>query len=134
MEAMNEVRLKVVTVAIIEDGCFSALCWDGKPFAVSLERTFQELYVVIPAGVHKCTATTFHRGGYATFEIEVEGHKRVLFHKGNWEGDSEGCMLIGEEYGTLHDKPAIIHSGQGFTELMRLAEGLTEFYMQVTGR
>jgi hypothetical protein len=40
----------------------------------------------------------FNRGGYNTYEIRVDGHSRILFHKGNYAKDTEGCVLLGSYF------------------------------------
>lgn len=132
--------LELKTVAIRDDGCFSVLLWDGRPFAVSLERTFSDgeaahgKRLVIPAGILVCKRTQYHRGGYPTYEIEVEGHERVLFHKGNKEEDSLACVLVAESFTLLNGKTAVGDSGGGFNEFMQLANGRERFTMLVSGR
>jgi hypothetical protein len=124
-------RLVLRTVALLPAGCFGVLLWDGVPFAVSLERTFDDLAVVIPAGVHRCTHTHFERGGYDTFEVDVPGHARVLLHKGNVETESKGCILLGRCFGVLNGAPAILDSRTAFADFMTLAKDLTEFDLEV---
>ena len=133
-----EPRLEIKTVAVRDDGCYSALLWDGRPFAVSVERTFDGNRVVLPAGDFVCK-----RGGhrlsngipFETFEITgIPGHTGVLFHKGNWETDSEGCVLVGESYAVISGREAIADSKGGFNELMKLTEGLDEFVVRVSCR
>ena len=102
---------------IHEEGAFGMLCGnDGLPFAVTLERTFENQRVVIQDGVHIAKKTKYLKGGYETFEIEVPGHDRVLLHKGNVETDSLGCVLIGEAFENIEGKPGISQSSHGFTE------------------
>jgi hypothetical protein len=133
-------RLELKTVAIREDGVFGALLWDGKPFAVTVERTFDPgeaahgKPIVIQNGVYRCSASWYNKGGYPTYEIHVPGHTRVLFHKGNTEADSLGCVLIGESFGALSGKTAVLNSKGGFEEFMCLANGIPEFYLEVSGR
>lgn len=146
-------RLELKTISIIPDGCFSALLWDNRPFGVAVERTFEAgeaehgKQVVIPAGIVRCTASRYHKGGYPTFELHVEGHTRVLFHKGNREEASEACVVVGEQFGGYNritkaysahcgptDQVAVLASGSAFDELMSLAAGLSEFYALVSGR
>lgn len=56
----------------------------------------------IPAGTYRCTRTIFYRTGEQTFEITgVPGRSRILFHAGNTEEDVEGCVLLGEDFGSL---------------------------------
>ena len=66
---MPEHILELKTVAILDEGCFGVLLWGGKPFAVSLERTFDNGRPIIPQGSYLCTESYFHHGGYPTYEI-----------------------------------------------------------------
>lgn len=127
-------RLEIVTVAIRDDGCFSVLKWDGRPFAVSVERTFEDRRVVVPAGILRCERSFFHHGGYATFEILVTGHDHVLFHKGNREADSLACLCVAESFGEIGGQTAVIDSKGGFNEFMQLTAGLESFDVLVRGR
>jgi len=122
---------ELVRVAKHEDGAFGVLLQHGLPFAVTLEHTFDD-EVIIPPGEYPCCRTVFRKKGYATFEIFVPGHSRVLFHIGNLEEDSRGCILIGQEYGTLQGKPAVLLSRLGFNEFMGRAVGLSEFQLRVS--
>lgn len=132
--------LELKTVAIRPDGCFSVMLWVGRPFAVSVERTFDAgeaehgKRIVIPAGVHRCRRSKYFKGGYDTYEIEIAGHTRVLFHKGNLEQHSEACVIVAESFGTLSGQTAVLNSKGGFDEFMALANGVEEFDMEVSGR
>jgi len=128
------IRLQIKTVALREDGCFSVLLWDGRPFAVSVERTFDDGQPVIGSGMYRCVRDFYHKGGYETFEISIPGHDRVLFHKGNVETESRGCVLIAEKFSALRGALAVLESKEGFEEFMQLTKGLDEFMMEVTGR
>ena len=127
------IRLALKTVAVRDDGCYSALVWDGKPFAVSVEHTFSG-GTILKNGPYMCVASTYFKGGYPTFEIVVPKHSRILFHKGNTELDSIGCVVVGESFGHLNDTTAVLDSKGGFAELMSLAAGLKYFNMEVSGR
>ena len=109
-------RLQLMTASKREDGCFSVMKWktleeeDGRPFAVAVERTFENLRTVIGNGLVLCTRDFYHKGGYETFEIQVEGHDRVLFHRGAIEDHSLACVVVGESFGGL-DKATKQYSG-----------------------
>lgn len=132
--------LQLKTVAVRDDGCYSVILFKGKPFAVSVERTFNPgeaghgKQVVLANGKYRCTATQYHKGGYATYEIHVPGHTRVLFHKGNTEDNSLGCVIVAESFGNLNGKTAVLDSKGGFQELISLVGGTHEFELEVSGR
>ena len=116
---------ELVRVAILPEGAFGVLKHAGMPFAVTLEHTYPfaggRQMLKVPPGRHRCIPTWFHRGSYRTFEIIVEGHSRLLFHRGNLEADADGCILIAESFGLLRGQSGILDSSNGFAEFMRLA-------------
>jgi hypothetical protein len=120
-------------IAVHKEGAFGVLLSDGIPFCVTLERTYDEGHKVvkIPPGRYHCTRSRYHRGGYSTFEITVPGHSRILFHKGNTEDHSDGCVLLGEQFGVLNGKPAILQSGAAFAEFMAKTSNVDAFELHV---
>ena len=124
--------ITIKRVARLGDGCFGVILHLGVPFAVTLERTFEDGNPIIPAGTYLCLPRPYHKGGYDTFEITgVEGHSLLLFHKANWETDLQGCVGIGESYAVLQDRLAIGQSGAGFAEFWHKVKGLTQFEVTV---
>lgn len=130
---MSAIDLKLQRVAKHDKGAFGVLITDtGIPFAVSLERTFVGVEPVIPPGIYLCSKTKFLRGGYDTFEVMgVNGHGRLLFHRGNRETDSAGCVLVAERFDELGGEPAVLESAQGFAEFMRRYGNRSSFYLEV---
>jgi len=126
-------NLSIKRVAILNDGAFGVLLSNGVPFAVTLERTYDPGNTVkIGNGFHECRRSRYNRGGYDTFEIEVPGHERILFHKGNTELHSEGCVLVAESFAVLGDKPGVALSAEGFAEFMRRAADVDSFTLEVS--
>jgi len=124
----------LVRVAQIPSGAFGALLYQGVPIAVTLERTYtvdSVETVKIPPGVWPCTRTRYYRGDYDTYEVHVQGHSRILFHKGNTEGDSEGCILVANSYGELRGDPAVLDSGVGFARFIDRCGGRPTFDLEV---
>lgn len=122
-------------------GAFGMFWFNGEaspvPFAVTLERTYEDagrIFTKIPDGLHLCTRRRYNKGGYDTWEIHVEGHDAILFHKGNKELDSAGCCLIAESFADLDPapgiQPGIADSAGGFGEFMKLTAPLDTFYVE----
>lgn len=122
--------LELKTVAIRPTGTYSVALWGGMPFAVTLEP----YPAIIKNGGYTCTRDFYHHGGYPTYQIHVEGHDRVLFHKGNFVGDTKACVLMGESFAVLGGKEAIADSKHGFEEFMQLTAGVPQFILVVSGR
>jgi len=131
-------RMTLQRVSVRREGAFGVLLNERMiPFAVTLERTYDELdesgevSTKIAPGVYKCSRSYFNRGGYPTYEIEVPGHSRILFHKGNVENDADGCVLVASSFGELRGEDAIIASAAGFAEFMRRASNYNAFELEV---
>ena len=123
-------HFELVRVAVDEAGAFGVLSDSGIPFAVTLERTFGDK-IIVPPGEYLCPRTRFHGGNYATYEVPVPGHDRVLFHIGNLEEDSMGCILVGLQFGFLHGKPGVLLSRLGFRAFMQRAGNHPKVHLRV---
>jgi len=130
------VRLTLATVSIVDAGCFSVLLDEnGYPLIVACERTFADLRPVIPAGVYVCKKRKYNAGGYMTHEITgVAGHSLLLFHRGNKETDSLGCVLTGLYFGMLDGQPCVLNAAAGFDRYWATVGQLDEFELEVSGR
>lgn len=123
---LPEPDLELVRVSVAPEGAFGVLLRGGVPFGpVSVERSYPVAesapngpqLVKIPPGSYRCRKTRYHKGGYDTFEVlDVQGHSRLLFHLGNLEDDSEGCVLLGQRFGMLRGRPGVLQSGLAFAE------------------
>ena len=130
--------MHLTRLAYLEDGCFGALLWDGVPFAVTVERTYPGqrgvASVKIKPGSYKCVRSHYHKGNYDCWQIvggEITLERRILIHKANVEDDLDGCVGVGESFGRLHGKPAVLQSGAAFAELMSLSSNVDEFELAV---
>ena len=123
-------ELKLKRVADNEDATFGVLINGNIPFAVTLEPAWEDNkkgISCIPSGPYSCKRVKSPRFG-DTFEIlDVEGRTHILFHKGNSERNTQGCVLIAEEFGILNGKAAVLASGRGFTEFMSILKEVDEF-------
>ena len=123
-------ELKLKRVAENEDATFGVLVNGDTPFAVTLEPSWEDNkkgISCIPSGPYSCKRVKSPKFG-DTFEIlDVEGRTHILFHKGNSERNTQGCVLIAEEFGRLNGKAAVLASGRGFTEFMSILKEVDEF-------
>jgi len=84
----------------------------------------------IPEGRYRCVpySGTKHKDVYEV--TNVPGRKAILFHMGNFESDTEGCILLGEECGMISGSPAIKHSFESMERFKRLLCN-NDFYLTI---
>ena len=126
--------MRTVTIVRLEEseeGALGSLLIDGKLFCTTLEpdandpEKFQ-----IPPGKYQCRR--FHGWRWKnTFEILVEGHEALLFHAGNEELHTEGCILLGRQPSYLRGNRAILNSQQTFEHFLRKLEDVDEFTLYI---
>jgi len=90
----------------------------------------------IPKGSYECVLGQHQLAGkepFMTFEITgVEGHTGLLFHPGNTDEDSEGCVLMGEKIMKNSNKWIITNSRTSFEHFMQMMEGIERFTLDVS--
>ena len=126
-----------------EDGIFSTCCdMDGNQVMVTLEHAYPSpdgFSPKIPEGSYTCVRGQHRLHGmeedFTTFEITgVAGHEGLLFHWGNFNQDSEGCILVGEQdFESASGQQMITASRAEFAKFMALQEGLDSFTLVVKG-
>lgn len=126
-----------------EDGIFSELMDEsGNLVAVTLDHAYPmdgsfqpKIHLgkfICRRGLHRLENMT---QDFETFEITgIEGHSNILFHVGNFNKDSSGCLLLGTSFGQNGAKGAkmILCSRVAFGQFMKLQEGADEFELLVT--
>lgn len=131
-------------VAYTKDGTFGVLLFGNTPFAVTLERPWlgnRRNVSCIPEGEYtarRCRKSAEYHWKDSpkfgdTFVVQdVPGRSHILFHKGNLDDDTHGCILIGEQFGVLGDSAGILQSGAGFAEFKMLTAELDDFAFHIT--
>jgi hypothetical protein len=106
---------------------------DGYRICYTLEHSYQigsQWDAKLQPGTYKCVKGThqLHDGvGFQTFEVTgVIGHSGILFHKGNLEKDSEGCLLVG----IIMQNDQMVSSGLAFDKFLNLM-GDQDFMLEV---
>lgn len=128
------------------DGIFGELYDEaGNKIAVTLEHAYavtsrdpdKAFAPKIPLGEYLCVRGE-HRlesmdHNFTTFEITgVEGHDNILFHWGNYNHDSSGCVLLGQRVVSTEDGFMITKSRVTFAEFMELQASVDHFVLEVT--
>jgi len=131
-------NLRLLRNKAVQNGVYGTLLDEsGQEVAVTLEHAYLQTdgsyCAKIPKGEYTCVrgqhalpsrpAVTFE-----TFEITgVPGHTGILFHKGNYNTDSEGCVLLGSYMGP----GCILESALAFAHFLDIQAGCDSFALVV---
>ena len=124
-------KAKLVRLETSPQGALGVLILDGEIFCCTLQPDAADLKrFYIPAGKYTCKR--FHGTKWPdTFEIIVQGHTALLFHAGNVEEHSEGCILLGASFGRLKGNRAVLNSGATFSVFMKKLAGIDRFQLEI---
>lgn len=110
---------------------------DSSLSLVTLEHAYLDptgLYYTskLPNGVYECVLGEHTLRGHSPQQLyevtNVPGHTGILFHIGNYNRDSEGCILLGTNKGN----ECITGSATAFKKFMDFQNGLKSFTLTVT--
>lgn len=133
-------NLKLKRIFVSGRGVFSELTDEqGNLIADVCEHAFQQpdnsYDAKVKPGTYTCVRGTHqldHGGPFETFEVTgVTGHFGILYHPGNTEKDSDGCLLLGECFDDSTCPNAVLNSRVAFKEFMDLQQGLDSFTLEV---
>lgn len=110
---------------------------ENKAVAVTLERPWlnnQHDVSCIPAGTF--TALRFPAGSgkrpYDVFKLtNVPGRSDIEIHIGNLPHDTEGCILLGSNFGPVNGQRGITGSAAAFSKFMTSMRGVDTFALVV---
>lgn len=124
-------QAKIVRLEQSSQGALGALLFNNVIFCFTLQPDANDKErFCIPVGDYICKR--FHGTKWPnTFEIVVEGHEALLFHAGNTEVDSEGCILLGSSVFKLKGYRAISNSGLTFKLFMETLQDVNEFPLKI---
>jgi hypothetical protein len=126
-----------------EDGIFGTLKVNDETTLQTLERAYsckpeggsvsQTWAPKVPVGSYTCVRGSHSLSSgdpFDTFEVTgVTGHTGILFHPGNVDADSEGCILLGMiRNGNL----SVLQSRLAFQEFMAALDGIDQFTLEVS--
>ena len=128
--------LRLVRYAFQADGILGHLYdADYQQLACTLEHSYDGK-PKLPAGTYQCVRGKHTLAGrpepFETFEVMgVPGHTGILFHPGNWQGDSNGCILVGRTVSGSDHGCMVTNSRATFYRFMLDLDGMESFMLVV---
>jgi hypothetical protein len=116
-----------------EHGTFGKLFVNGREFCHTLEpadRDNKKNISSIPCGVYQCKPYSSKKYPDVFQICNVPDRTNILFHSGNTDDDTAGCVLLGSTRGKLGNDRAILNSGNTFRKF-RLLMGKMVFRLIV---
>lgn len=135
METYQIVRLSKETAAVR-----GVLLKEWVPICLTLEPPWnknEKNASCIPPGWYECERRPVGPGKTGglpdTFEVEnVKDRDGILFHVGNFADDTEGCILLGESFGTgPNGVPMITSSKSAFVRFHNSLAGQERFGLMI---
>ena len=131
----HPIEVTIKRVALLPDVTLGVLLVNGMPINVILERPWQDnqrQVSCIPAGQYICKRVQSPKFG-DTFEVtNVPGRSAILFHSGNITEDSQGCIIVGENFAVWKNNVAAIEGSKvGFAEFKTVLDGVNEFPLTI---
>jgi len=128
-------QLTIKRIAHTDEGTFGVLIGTyGTPFALTIERPWlnnRSGESCIPTGTYTCRRVQSPHFG-DTFEVtDVPDRTHILFHKGNLMEDSHGCIVIGEQFGRLSGRAAVLSSKAGYNEFKSITNAVDSFPLEI---
>jgi len=128
-------QVKIVRVETdANNGTFGALILGGEMFCITLEPYSRDNALsvsCIPTGQYTCRR--YSSSKYKnTFEVSgVQDRTKILFHAGNIDEHTAGCILLGEKIGKLKGDRAVLNSGKTFDKFLSMLSLADEFKLTI---
>ena len=126
--------LELVRLEESEQGTFGVLKINKEVFCCTLEPKDEEnapSISSIPAQQYICRKYSSQRHPN-TYEVtSVPDRTSVLFHKGNIDEHTQGCILLGQYFGKLRGDRAVLNSGETFDEFIRRMDNAEELHLTI---
>ena len=127
--------LKLQRVSYSPLGTFGALIReDYTPFALTLEDPWKNNQVgisCIPIGLYECKRVNSPKFGITFQVLDVPERSHILFHKGNTQENTRGCILVGEQFDPVLGTEGITYSKKGYNEFMSVVSEVDRFNLYI---
>lgn len=121
--------LRLIRVTEHAGATFGVLCIDEAPEFLTVEdawRSNETKVSCIPVGRYKIIRHKSPRFGNVYKVLDVPEREHILIHAGNTHRDTEGCILLGMQYGKIGSDSAILASRSAFLQFMKIMEDTPE--------
>ncbi len=115
-------------------GTFGVLTINSRVFCVTLEppdNLNKTSISSIPAGQYDCMRYSSDRYPDTFQVMNVPDRYKILFHAGNFNEHTEGCILLARKFGVLKGGRAILNSGETFNQFMEIMKGIDKFQLTI---
>ncbi len=110
------------------------LIFNEEAIALTLENPWRDNepnVSCIPVATYTCKRVESPKFGL-TYEVTgVDGRTHILFHSGNLEKNTKGCILLGDRIGELHGEPAVLNSRKTVARFMDITKDFDTFELSV---
>lgn len=131
---MKTLRLNRIATSW-EEGTFGSLTINGNPFCVTLEpkRAQNESNIsCIPTGQYLVKKYNSPKYGWTWQVKNVPERDFILFHAGNVDDHTKGCIILASSFGKLWGKWAVLNSGETFKNFLSQLKDETMVHLTVT--
>lgn len=128
--------LYLVRTTYTDIGTFGVLHdFDKTPICLILERPWknnQRGISCIPCGTYICKRINSPKFG-ETFQVtNVKGRTAILFHVGNLQTDTHGCLVTGDSFNPLYGQSAVLGSRKAFNKFMNILNPDDYFNLEIS--
>lgn len=117
-------------------GTIGVLKINKKVFCMTLEPADRENATnvsSIPTQQYQCQRYVSNKFGETFQVMNVPDRSYILFHKGNIDDHTQGCILLGETVGKLASGDrAVLNSGRTFAQFLKVMEPHVGFHLTIT--
>ena len=108
---------------------------EHEQLCVTLEHPWQDnkrMISCIPTGDYWAFRRQSPKRGYELFELaSVPGRSNIQIHIGNTVADTDGCILVGTNYGKIDGVSGVVSSRLAFGHLMKKLAGVDRFSLSI---
>lgn len=127
--------VEILRIEESEQGTRGVLRIGKVAFCVTLEPRDEENATnisSIPAQQYICKRVNTPKHGECFQVMNVPGRTNILFHVGNTDTDTQGCILVGEKFSKIKNSVSVSNSSNAFFFFMQELEPYDKFHLTIT--